>query len=261
VSKKILLADIKSLLDERAAFYEQPGFIKDDPISIPHRFSKKQDIEIAGLMAAVFAWGQRKTIINKCSELMSLMDNAPHDFILNHQDKDLKRMLKFKHRTFNPTDTLYFIHFFKHYYSKHNSLETAFAEHIKKKDEDVRNGLAGFHDIFFSLPDAPQRTKKHIPTPLRNSSCKRINMYLRWMVRSDKKGVDFGLWKKISPSQLLCPLDLHVERVSRKLGLIHGKQNAWKTSLQLAEHLREFDPNDPVRYDFALFGMGVMEKA
>ncbi len=250
-------SELKKLLDRKVEFYNRPSFIKDDPISIPHRFSKNQDIEISGLFAAVFAWGLRKTIINKCSELMSLMDNAPHDFVLNHKDKDLKRLLQFKHRTFNTTDLLYFIHFLKYYYSENNSLENAFAKHIRKEDEDVRNGLAGFHDLFFSLPDAPSRTKKHIPTPARKSSCKRINMYLRWMVRSDNCGVDFGLWKKVSPAQLLCPLDLHVERVARKLTLLNGKQNAWESTLQLTKRLCELDVADPVKYDFALFGMGV----
>lgn len=250
-------SELKKLLDAKVALYNRPSFIKDDPVSIPHRFAKKQDIEISGMFAAVFAWGLRKTIINKCSELMSLMDDAPYDFILNHKEKDLKRLLHFKHRTFNTTDLLYFIHFFKNYYSENSSLENAFAKHILKGDEDVRSGLAGFHDLFFSLPDAPSRTKKHLPTPLRKSSCKRINMYLRWMVRADKQGVDFGLWKKISPAQLLCPLDLHVERVSRELTLLKGKQNAWESTLQLTKRLREFDVTDPVKYDFALFGMGV----
>lgn len=250
-------SELKKLLDAKVALYNRPSFIKDDPVSIPHRFAKKQDIEISGMFAAIFAWGLRKTIINKCSELMSLMDDAPYDFILNHKEKDLKRLLQFKHRTFNTTDLLYFIHFFKNYYSENSSLENAFAKHILKGDEDVRSGLAGFHDLFFSLPDAPSRTKKHLPTPLRKSSCKRINMYLRWMVRADKQGVDFGLWKKISPAQLLCPLDLHVERVSRELTLLKGKQNAWESTLQLTKRLREFDVTDPVKYDFALFGMGV----
>lgn len=250
-------SELKKLLDAKVALYNRPSFIKDDPVSIPHRFAKKQDIEISGMFAAVFAWGLRKTIINKCSELMSLMDDAPYDFILNHKEKDLKRLLQFKHRTFNTTDLLYFIHFFKNYYSENSSLENAFSKHILIDDEDVRSGLAGFHDLFFSLPDAPSRTKKHLPTPLRKSSCKRINMYLRWMVRRDKWGVDFGLWKEISPSQLLCPLDLHVERVARELNLLTGKQNAWESTLQLTRRLREFDAADPVKYDFALFGMGV----
>jgi len=252
--------ELKKLLDQKVELYNRPSFIKNDPVSVPHRFSKKQDIEIAGMFAAVFAWGQRKTIINKSNELMQLMGNTPYDFIMNHRENDLKKLLQFKHRTFNTTDLLYFIHFFRHYYSNHDSLESAFSEHINKKDKDVRNGLIGFHNLFFSLPEAPLRTRKHIPTPSRKSSCKRINMYLRWMVRKDNKGVDFGLWKEISPSQLLCPLDLHVERVARKLNLLQGKQNALESTLQLTERLCEFDVTDPVKYDFALFGMGVVEK-
>jgi uncharacterized protein (TIGR02757 family) len=254
------LIDIKSLLDEKADYYNRPEFIKNDPICIPHLFTKKQDIEIMGLWAAVLAWGQRVTIINKCRELIRLMDNAPYDFIVNHKEKDLKGFLKFKHRTFNDTDALYFISFFNQYYKKHNSLEEAFIQGLSKKSENIEKGLSVFHETFFSLDDFPQRTKKHISTPARNSACKRLNMFLRWMVRKDKKGVDFGIWTKIKPSQLVCPCDVHVERVSRKLGLIQRKQMDWQTALELTNNLKNFDPLDPVKYDFALFGMGVEEK-
>lgn len=208
-----------------------------------------------GLWAAVLAWGQRVTIINKCKELIQLMDHAPYDFIKNHKEKDLKRFLNFKHRTFNATDTLYFIEFFRYYYSSHLSLEEAFIS--KNKTPDMGPGLIAFHELFFSLEDYPHRTKKHISTPARNSACKRLNMFLRWMVRKDTKGVDFGIWKKIKPSQLICPCDVHVERVGRKLGLITRKQVDWQTAVELTENLRKFDAADPVKYDFALFGMGV----
>jgi uncharacterized protein (TIGR02757 family) len=256
--KRKQLPDLKEFLDSKLVQYNQPGFIPNDPISIPHQYSKKQDIEIAGLFAAVLAWGQRITIINKSRELLAMMDNAPHDFLLNHKEKDLKRLLAFKHRTFNATDTLYFIEFLSSFYKKHDSLEKAFMGD-KNKLEHVEEGLIHFHQLFFSLENSPQRTRKHIATPERKSACKRINMYLRWMVRSDKNGVDFGLWKSISPSQLICPFDLHVERVARKLKLIKRKQADWLTAMELTEALRTLDPADPVKYDFALFGLGIEE--
>lgn len=251
---------IKDFLDEKVIQYNQPEFITLDPISIPHRFSKKQDIEISGFFAAILAWGQRKTIINKCLELFSLMDNAPHDFLLNHGEEDLKSLLNFKHRTFNEVDTLYFVHFLSWYYKRFESLEDAFLIGQTGQTDSMESILTRFHEFFFSLPDAPSRTKKHIATPVRKAACKRINMYLRWMVRDDDKGVDFGLWKRIKPAQLICPCDLHVDRVGRKLGLITRKQTDWQTALELTERLREFDPVDPVKYDFALFGLGVEEK-
>jgi uncharacterized protein (TIGR02757 family) len=188
------------------------------------------------------------------------MNGAPHDFMMNHEEKDLKRFLDFKHRTFNATDALYFIEFFKQYYKKHESLEDAFLVNQKKTSDNLESGMTAFHDLFFSLEDAPHRTKKHIASPVRKSTCKRMNMFLRWMVRRDKGGVDFGIWKQIKPAQLLCPLDVHVERVARKLGLIKRKQTDWETVLELTENLKTFDPKDPVKYDFALFGIGVLEK-
>lgn len=252
--------DLKSFLDEKVEQYNQPNFIGPDPISIPHRYSKKQDVEITGFWAAVLAWGQRVTIINKCQELFGLMDHEPHEFVLNHSENDLKALLKFKHRTFNEVDTLYFIEFFKHFYRSHESLEDAFCAGLRTEDENIENSLILFHEQFFSLPDAPQRTRKHIATPARKSACKRINMFLRWMVRQDDRGVDFGLWENIKPSQLVCPCDLHVERVARRLQLITRKQTDWQMALELTEHLKDFDPEDPVKYDFALFGLGIEEK-
>ncbi len=253
------LTAIKALLDDRVEKYNQPAFIPHDPVSIPHRFSKKQDIEISGFFAAILAWGQRKTIINNCLRLMELMDNAPHDFILHHQEQDLPRFLGFKHRTFNDTDLLYLLHFFQVYYRQHESLETAFmGDEVALLAQKQR--LMHFHDLVFSLEDAPQRTRKHIATPARKSACKRLNMYLRWMARKDEKGVDFGLWENMPMADLVCPCDVHVERVARRLGLITRKGMDWETAEELTAHLRTFDPTDPVKYDYALFGLGVEEK-
>ncbi len=248
---------LKEFLDAKVVEYNRPDFIKDDPIQIPHHFSKKQDVEITAFWTACLAWGQRKTIINKATSLFEMMDNTPHDFILNHTDDDLKVFESFKHRTFNATDTLYFIHFLKSYYQKNESMETAFSSHIKPSDPDVKNGLIGFHNTFFSLPEAPSRTTKHVATPARKSACKRINMFLRWMVRQDDYGVDFGIWTNIKPSQLVCPLDVHVERIARRHHLLIRKQSDWQAATELTNELKKFDPNDPVKYDFALFGIGL----
>ena len=253
--------DLKSYLEEKYYLYNQQGFINNDPVCIPHLFNKLQDIEIMGFWSATLAWGQRVTIINKCKELIGLMDNAPHDFILNHQEKDLVKFISFKHRTFNTTDTLYFIHFFKNYYQRHTSLEEAFTQGLSQGDSNIEKGLNNFQKIFCALPEFSARTKKHISSPLSKSACKRLNMFLRWMVRKDDRGVDFGLWKGIKPSQLICPCDIHVDRVARKLGLITRKQTDWQTALELTESLKKYDPDDPVKYDFALFGIGIEEGA
>lgn len=250
---------LKDFLDDCVERFNTPNFIQNDPIQIPHRFSKLQDIEIMGFWTAIMAWGQRKSIINSALRLVELMDNAPHDFILNHQEKDRARFESFKHRTFQAIDTLYFLAFFQNYYRYNNSLETAFAQHLSEKDVHVEKALIGFHHLFFNHEDAPHRTKKHIATPERKSTCKRLNMFLRWMVRDDNKGVDFGLWKNIQPSQLLMPLDVHVERYARQFGLIQREKTDWQTVLELTENLRNFDAKDPVKYDFALFGLGVEE--
>lgn len=251
---------LKDFLDEKVVLYNQPDFIPLDPISIPHRFSKLQDIEISGFFAATLAWGQRKTIVQKCLLLMELMDNSPYDFVVNHSEQDLKPLLNFKHRTFNDLDTLYFIQFFRSFYRDHESLEEAFTIGWTEQIDVMGTLLTNFHNKFFSLPDAPVRTRKHVATPLRKSACKRITMFLRWMVRKDEKGVDFGLWNTIKPFQLICPCDLHVDRVARRLGLIQRKQTDWITALELTENLRHLDPVDPVKYDFALFGLGIIEK-
>lgn len=251
-------SELKEFLDDKVEKYNQPSFIENDPITIPHQFSKLQDIEIMGFWSSMLAWGQRKTIINKSNELIQLMDGAPHDFMVNHQEIDRKRFLNFKHRTFQAIDTLYFLEFFQQYYQNNKSLETAFTRFNQAEGDHVGNALKGFHDFFFSLPTAPHRTKKHVATPVRKSTCKRLNMFLRWMVRDDDKGVDFGLWKVLKPAQLLMPLDVHVDKVARKLNLLDRKQTDWKTVIELTEKLRQFDEQDPVKYDFALFGLGVL---
>ncbi|MFC5409863.1 TIGR02757 family protein [Larkinella bovis] len=266
---------VKELLDRKVEQYNQPSFIEKDPISIPHRFSRKQDIEIMGFWAAILAWGQRPVILKKAHELVERMDGAPYDFVLNHQETDLKRFLTFKHRTFNATDTLYFLHFFHTYYQQHDTLEDAFVPAdgrtlpLSRPASAFTPGLGKhglppvgavletFHDRFCADPFFPERTRKHVSTPGRNSSCKRLNMFLRWMVRRDSQGVDFGLWTRLDPSQLVIPIDVHVGRVARKLGLLTRPQTDWKAALELTETLKQFDPADPVKYDFALFGLGV----
>lgn len=255
ISKKLHL-----FLNRKAEQYNQPFFIASDPVSIPHRYSVKQDVEIAAFFAAVFAWGKRAIIIKKTTELLALMDNAPYSFITGFREHDLRNFLSFRHRTFNTTDLLYFISFLRHHYTRYPSLEDAFLPHYGAlTEEPVKAGLIHFHQYFFSLEDAPDRTKKHISTPARKSACKRLNMFLRWMVRKDDKGVDFGLWNKLNQKDLICPLDLHVARVARNLQLLTRKQNDWQAAMELTENLRRLDAADPVKYDFALFGLGVME--
>lgn len=270
-----MIENLKAFLDSKVLQYNRPEFIANDPIVIPHMFTKKQDIEIMGFWAAILAWGQRVTIINKCKELIGLMDGAPHDFIMNHEEVDLKRFLNFKHRTFNDIDTLYFITFFRWHYERYDTLEAAFMPPSPLKGEQVgesirtitpplggwgASSLVHFRRYFFSLPDYPHRTRKHISSPEQKSTCKRLNMFLRWMVRKDDAGVDFGIWNHIKPADLIMPCDLHVDRVARKLKLITRKQTDWQTAVELTEYLRRFDPLDPVKYDFALFGLGIEEK-
>ncbi len=246
---------LRPLLAARVARYNQPAFIANDPIQIPHRFRRKQDVEISALFAALLAWGQRPTIIKKCSELLRRMDDAPYQFVTQHQDEDLKKLLGFCHRTFCDTDLLYFVHWLHWFYQDHDSLEDAFLS--AGRDATQRERLMHFHALFFSLPDAPARTRKHVATPLRKSACKRVNMYLRWLVRRDQQGVDFGLWTRLSPADLICPIDVHVERQARALGLLTRKLVDWEAAEELTANLRLLDPADPVKYDFALFGAGV----
>jgi len=256
--ENLYLKRVKTLLDVKERLYNSPDFIEKDPISIPHSFSLKQDIEIMGFFASVFAWGQRKTIINKCRELSLRLDNTPYSFITGHTEKDLKQLLGFKHRTFNDTDLLYAIDFLKRHYSVSDTLEDAFVP-VGEEKVTAERALINFYKYFFSHPDAPNRTRKHISTPERKSACKRLNMYLRWMVRKDTNGVDFGLWNKLSPKDLICPLDVHVERTARILGLIERTKPDWQAATELTANLRLLDPDDPVKYDFALFGISIEE--
>jgi uncharacterized protein (TIGR02757 family) len=259
--------ELKKFLDTKAEQYNHLSFIAEDPISIPHRFTKKQDIEIAGFFAAILAWGTRKGIINSCNKLMAGMNNAPHDFIMHTDfEKDPEAFEPFNgfvHRTFNEMDLFHLFGFLQHHYRKEKSLETAFSKWMQPKDATIENALTGFHEYVFgySAVAADERhCRKHISTPVKKSACKRLSMYLRWMVRNDDKGVDFGIWKKIKPSQLICPLDVHVSRVARRLEILQRTQNDWQAATELAQYLKTLDPNDPVKYDYALFGLGVIEK-
>ncbi|HUR11605.1 MAG TPA: TIGR02757 family protein [Flavitalea sp.] len=250
---------LKEFLDRKVIESDHPSFIPTDPVSIPHLFKNKSDREIAGFFASIFAWGHRTTIISKTRLLMQLMDMAPHDFICNHGKEDLKKLLSFKHRTFNATDLLYFVSFLHHHYSSGESLSTAFTRYMKPSDRDITNALNGFYKYFFSLEDVPYRTRKHIATPEKKATCKRLNMFLRWMVRRNS-AVDFGIWRTIHPSQLICPIDIHVGRVAKKFGLLQRKQTDWQAAVELTEALRMMNPKDPVAYDFALFSLGANER-
>ena len=250
-------AALKEFLDYKVGLYNQSNFIEVDPIAIPHRYSLKQDIEIAGFLVATIAWGNRKAIVKNGHYLMELMGNAPHDFVCNHSAKELKQLKPFVHRTFNHEDLAFFIKSLKNIYTTHQGMENVFMQHTQK--DSLQPAIHHFKNTFFSIPH-PTRTTKHISDPFTGSAAKRINMYLRWMIRKDHCGVDFGIWKSISPSILSCPLDVHSGNVARKLGLLLRKQNDAKAVQELDKMLRSFDKNDPVKYDFALFGLGVFEK-
>lgn len=239
------------LMEAKYHQYNQADFVEDDPISIPHLFTQKEDIEIAGFLAAVIAWGQRVTVINNAKRMLTIMDNAPHDFIMNHTAADLVATEGFVHRTFNALDLTFFFKGLQNIYKNHGGLEQAF---LQKEGSD--NSISNFKQLFFSIPHE-KRTQKHLADPLRKSTAKRINMYLRWMVRNDKKGVDFGIWQSHQTKDLMIPLDVHTGNVGRSLGLLKRKQNDWQAVEELTGALRKFDSNDPVKYDFALFGMGV----
>jgi len=249
--------NLKEFLDEKVEKYNNRSFITSDPIQIPHRFSKKEDIEIAGFLSASIAWGNRTMIINNANKLMKLMDDAPYDFILNHTESDLNSLEGFVHRTFNSTDLQYFVCSLQNIYKHRGGLESVLLPDAE--DADYQLAISNFKKMFFELPH-PSRTQKHVSDPVKNSAAKRISMYLRWMVRSNATEVDFGLWKTHSPSKLSCPLDVHTGNIARKLGILTRKQNDWKAVKELDVTLREFDPKDPVKYDFALFGLGVFEK-
>jgi len=249
--------DLKEFLDEKVLLYENPKFIASDPIQIPHLFSLKEDIEIAAFLTSIISWGNRTMIIKNASKMMELLDNAPYDYIVNHQKKDVKRLDRFVHRTFNSIDLQQFINSLQHIYKNHGGLEKALE--IKDNTLTYQTAIHRFKNIFFEIAH-PQRTEKHISDPLKNSAAKRINMFLRWMVRDGKSGVDFGLWKSHTSANLSCPLDVHSGNVARKLSLLLRKQNDWKAVSELDKNLRLLDKKDPVKYDFALFGLGVFEK-
>jgi uncharacterized protein (TIGR02757 family) len=249
--------EMQDFLNAKVLQYNHPDFIELDPIQIPHLYSKKEDIEIAGFLAATIAWGNRVSIIKSAHRMMNLMGNSPHDFVLYHKEKHLERIDGFVHRTFSSTDFLYFLHALKMLYLKKDGLEGVFTRH--QSATSLQEAIHHFKKEFFSLPH-PERTLKHLPDPLKGSAAKRINMFLRWMIRNDDMGVDFGLWKHISPSKLSCPLDVHTGTIARKLGLLQRKQNDSKSVHELDLVLRSFDPDDPVKYDFALFGLGASEK-
>lgn len=251
------LLEIKSFLDEKATIYENSDFISSDPIQIPHSFSKKEDIEISGFLASTIAWGNRKMIINNAKKMMDLLGNSPYDFIINHQQKDLTKFHGFVHRTFNADDFIFFVTSLKNIYKNHNGLEEVLR--IKDNSDNYRTAIHQFKKVFFEIDHLP-RTQKHVSDPIKGSASKRINMFLRWMVRSPKKGVDFGIWKSHSSANLHCPLDVHTGNIARKLKILTRKQNDWKALQELDTTLRNFDKNDPVKYDFALFGLGVFEK-
>ncbi|WP_348814000.1 TIGR02757 family protein [Flavobacterium maritimum] len=249
-------SELKDFLDEKVELYNNPNFIGSDPVQIPHLFSQKEDIEIAGFLSATIAWGNRKMIIKNAHRMMDLMGNAPYDFVMSHQENDLERLESFVHRTFNGQDFASFIQSLQHIYKNHNGLEAVFTKH--QKNNSLQGSIHEFKKLFFEI-EHQNRTQKHISDPLNGSAAKRINMYLRWMCRQDNKGVDLGIWKNISPASLSCPLDVHSGNVARKLDLLTRKQNDGKALAELDAKLRELDPNDPVKYDFALFGLGVFE--
>ncbi|WP_424493561.1 TIGR02757 family protein [Salinimicrobium sp. GXAS 041] len=250
-------SELKEFLDFKVEQYNTPEFIASDPVQIPHLFSKKEDIEISGFLTSIIAWGNRKSILNNSHKLMDLLEQSPHDFVVQHSEEDLERLQNFVHRTFNGVDLTYFIKSLKNIYLHHNGLEGLFSKYATPKS--LQPAIHEFKKVFFELPHET-RTEKHISDPFKNSAAKRINMFLRWMVRNDNSGVDFGIWNQISSAQLSCPLDVHSGNVARKLGLLKRKQNDAKALLELDTKLRKLDPIDPVKYDFALFGLGVFEK-
>jgi uncharacterized protein (TIGR02757 family) len=250
-------SELKEFLDEKVDLYNRPSFIEHDPISIPHLYTLKEDIEIAGFLAATIAWGNRKMILRNANHIMELLDHSPYDSIMNSSNEELERIRSFVHRTFNSTDLIYFLKALQNIYRHMGGLETIFSVH--KTSESLQPAIHEFHKIFFELPHE-KRTERHVSDPFKGSAAKKLNMFLRWMVRKDNLGVDFGIWKTIDPAMLYIPLDLHSGNTARILGLLTRKMNDWKAVEELTSVLREFDPADPVKYDFALFGIGVNEK-
>ena len=254
---KISKVDLKGFLDEKVDKYNTIDFIADDPISVPHRYTSKEDIEISGLLAATIAWGNRKIIVRNGHRILDLLGDSPYDFVMSHNKYQLERFEGFVHRTFNHVDLKYFIKALKHIYETKGGIENVFKSHATK--DSLQPAIHYFKKTFFEIPH-PSRTTKHISDPLNGSAAKKLNMYLRWMVRNDKRGVDFGIWQGIKSSQLSCPLDVHSGNIARKLGLLARKQNDSKAVVELDAKLRLLDKNDPVKYDFALFGLGIFER-
>lgn len=250
--------DLKEFLEEKTIQYNSPEFIESDPVQIPHQFTLKEDIEISGFLAATIAWGSRASIIKSARLLMNLMDNAPYNFIMDYSENDLRKFSHYHHRTFQPADCIFFMKSLRNIYRNHCSLGDIFQKEYAAS-KSLEKSLAAFRNIFFET-EHQQRTQKHVADIQRNSAAKRLNLYLRWMVRKDKVGIDFGLWKTIPMSALFLPLDVHTARVVRKLGILKRKQNDWKTVLEITGNLRRMDPSDPVKYDYALFGLGVFER-
>lgn len=250
-------SELRDFLNQKVEQYNNPRFVVSDPIQVPKQFTHKQDIEIAAFFAATIAWGNRASIIKNAQNLMERMGNAPYDFVMQASRDDLKALNGFVHRTFNEVDVLFFVQALRNIYSRNKSMETLFLP--KNDEEHLHNAISRFRKVFFDI-SYPQRTSKHVSNPQKGSAAKRLHMFLRWMVRKDRNGVDFGIWKNISPSKLSCPLDVHSGNVARKLGLLHRKQNDLKALMELDINLRKLDPQDPVKYDFALFGLGVFEK-
>ena len=250
------LDELKIFLDEKVILYNRPEFIESDPIQVPHRFSQKEDIEISAFFAATFAWGNRKMIINKLNDLMNRMGNSPFDFVMNYSDDEFEKIESFKHRTLNSKDLDFYLKSIHNIYKNHGGLEKSFQ--FQKEETDSFHAIERFRKLFLEVPHE-QRSEKHLSSPAKNSAAKRLNMFLRWLIRSDNQGVDFGIWKNISPSQLVCPLDVHSGNVARKLGILTRSQNDWKAASELNLNLKKLDSEDPVKYDFALFGLGVFE--
>jgi len=250
--------NIQSFLDQKYLLFNHPVFIESDPIQVPAQFSTKENIEISGFLAATLSWGQRPTIIRNALKLVNLMNNNPIEFLLNAPENEWNKFSEFKHRTFNGIDCLFFLKSLRNIYRNHGGLEPVFNSGFQK-DDNIFSALSHFRKVFFELGHE-HRTEKHVSDVEKGASAKRLNMFLRWMVRTDKSGVDFGLWKQIPASALMLPLDVHTGNVARKLGLLTRTQNDWKAVEEITAKLREFDPEDPIKYDFALFGLGVFEK-
>jgi uncharacterized protein (TIGR02757 family) len=254
---KLKKHELKEFLDEKVELYNRPAFIESDPISIPHQYTKKQDIEIAGFLAATISWGSRKMILRNANRMMELLDHSPYDFIMNSTDDEIEMIERFVHRTFNSIDLIYFLKALQNIYKQKGGIEAIFSAH--QTSDSLLPAIHEFHNIFFELSHE-KRTERHVSDPFKGSAAKKLNMYLRWMIRNDNRGVDFGIWNTIPPSILSCPLDIHSGNVARKLGLLRRKQNDSKAVIELDIYLRSFDKLDPVKYDFALFGLGVFEK-